>query len=76
MPDLPQSCLLHAAQLRRIEEAVQRIDDTLHGNGQVGLKTLVAQHGQVLYVFKRIAWGLGGAVGAGVLTFVIRHFVT
>jgi hypothetical protein len=50
-------------QLDRIEQHVQRIDVTIHGNGQPGLKTTVAEHDQTLSVFKRILWGIGAALG-------------
>ena len=64
MPEkLPQDCMLHTAQLANIEIMVRRIDTTIHGNGNPGLKTLVAQHSQSLAVFKRLIWGIGALLG-------------
>lgn len=62
-------------QLDRIEGSVDRIETTIHGNGQLGLKTVVAQHSQTLTVFKRILWGIAGALGTVGTTFAIAKII-
>jgi hypothetical protein len=52
-----------AEQLDRIEGRVEKIDNTIHGNGQPGLKTVVDRHEQTLGIFKRLLWGILGVVG-------------
>ena len=44
------------ATLNRIDGRVQKISDTIHGNGQPGLKTMVDRHSQTLEIFKRLLW--------------------
>jgi len=63
-------------QLDRIEQHVQRIDTTIHGNGQPGLKTTVAKHDQTLSVFKRILWGIGTALGTIITGLVVAAALT
>ena len=47
----------------RIEKTLNRIDNTLHGNGQPGLKTVVDRHTQTLGIAKKLFWGILGVVG-------------
>jgi hypothetical protein len=61
--------------LNRIDTRVEKISDTIHGNGQPGLKTVVDRHEQTLGIFKRFFWILvtgvvtlaGGVVLAAIL---------
>ncbi len=43
-------------QIDNIEEKVERIDYTLHGNGATGLKTIVDRHTQSLGVLSKGLW--------------------
>jgi len=60
--------------LVRIDGRVEKISDTIHGNGQVGLKTMVDRHTQTIGIFRRFFWivvvgavSLAGTVIAAVL---------
>ena len=44
------------ATLNRIDGRVEKISETIHGNGQPGLKTVVDRHEQTLGTFKRMLW--------------------
>jgi hypothetical protein len=44
------------ATLNRIDTRVEKISNTIHGNGQPGLKTVVDRHEQTLGIFKRFLW--------------------
>ena len=43
---------------------VDRVDESIHGNGQPGLKVIVAKHGQTLAVFRKVLWGVLGIMGS------------
>jgi hypothetical protein len=68
-------CPIHEAQLNRIEAHVKQIAMSIHGNGDPGLKTTVAEHTQTLAVVKRILWGTAAAIGTGLTTFAIAQLL-
>jgi hypothetical protein len=60
-------------QLDRIEKQLEKIYTTLHGNGEPGLKTTVAEHTQSLAVIRRIIWGIGTAVGTLITSYAVAQ---
>lgn len=48
--------------LVRIDERVEQISGTIHGNGQPGLKAVVYNHEQTLGIFKKFFWILVAGV--------------
>ena len=61
--------------LSRVDKRVERVDLTINGNGQLGMKTTVDRHSQTLSVIKKVFWIiLTGAVtvaGGAVLAMIL-----